>query len=155
MTKISHFTAIGLLVVAGYALSLGAEGRTQVAAMSEVVSDQVTSVFGQMKVFAGNMAFLESNLSFANIYSALGVFTGAAPVNLPTTETSVSTGLVVVQQKATEATAAQEVQDIKASFSDTVKVRPDATKKSGTITPVFKGVEGQNYTYVIVPIKKQ
>ena len=43
---------------------------------------------------------------------------------------------------------------IQESFSDEVKVAPDKTGTAGIIKPVFKNSEGEDYLYVLVPIKK-
>jgi|GEM_PF-2558166 len=153
MSKISHFIAIGILVGTGYFLSLGVEGRAQVAGLTEVVADGIEDVSVKAERLSEDLATLASNLSFSNVYSAFGILTGAMPEIGPSSAAQVSSGLVVTEQEAA-VSAIEEVERIKNAFSDTVKVRPDASKKSGTITPVFKGVEGQNYTYVIVPVKK-
>ncbi|MDQ3089929.1 MAG: hypothetical protein M3Q24_02125 [bacterium] len=44
------------------------------------------------------------------------------------------------------------VASIKNSFSDEVTVVEDAEGGSGVITPIFKNIEGDPYTYVLVPL---
>jgi len=66
--------------------------------------------------------------------------------------TSPSQGMVVVpvdDKTNREATIAK----IKDAFSDEVSVKPASDNASGVITPVFKKVKGDDYLYVLVPIK--
>lgn len=44
---------------------------------------------------------------------------------------------------------------IQSSFSDEVTVAPDDTGTAGVITPVFKKATGDNFVYVLVPVKDQ
>lgn len=62
------------------------------------------------------------------------------------------TGMVVVpidQNTNKDATVAK----IKDAFSDEVSVNPSTDNTSGVITPVFKKTKGNDYLYVLVPIK--
>lgn len=66
--------------------------------------------------------------------------------------TSPSQGMVVVpvdDKTNREATVAK----IKDAFSDEVSVKPANDNSSGVITPVFKKAKGDDYLYVLVPIK--
>jgi hypothetical protein len=42
---------------------------------------------------------------------------------------------------------------IKNSFSDEVTVEPDTSGTSGIIKPVFKKTNGDDFVYVLVPVK--
>jgi hypothetical protein len=44
---------------------------------------------------------------------------------------------------------------IQSSFSDEVTVAPDETGTAGVITPVFKKATGDNFVYVLVPVKEK
>ncbi len=44
---------------------------------------------------------------------------------------------------------------IQNSFSDEVAVRPDQSGTSGVITPVFRKNSGEDFLYVLVPLKEQ
>jgi hypothetical protein len=58
-------------------------------------------------------------------------------------------GMVVIPSTEKD----EEIKEkIKLSFSDEVKVRP-ADKSSGIIVPVFRSGEGEEYMYILVPIK--
>lgn len=154
-SKISHFVAIGLLIGSGYALSLGSEGRSQVVAIFDVVGEATTHTVDQVATIASEIAGAVSDLSFANVYSALGVLTGAmSSTDGRAAAYSISEGIVVEEQAIDAATAAEQEAKIQATFSDKVKVQPDATKKSGTITPVFKSGAGETYRYMIVPVNE-
>lgn len=67
----------------------------------------------------------------------------------PAPKTPVKTGMVVAPDvKDHEKTVAS----IKNTFSDEVSVVPDADEQSGVIVPHFKEVDGDTYTYVLIPI---
>lgn len=69
-----------------------------------------------------------------------------------TEPTSPTQGMVVVpvdEKTNRDATVAK----IKDSFSDEVSVKPATDNASGVITPVFKKAKGDDYLYVLVPIK--
>lgn len=153
MSKISHFTAVGLLVAAGYSLSLGTEGRAQIAGMSEVVAVSVVGAIDEAKRLSSELAAATSHLSFANVYSTVGVLIGAVE-HVGSAQPAAVSQVLVVTDSEEEISDADVKAGIQSSFSDTVKVVPDATKKSGTIIPVFRGVEGEKYLYVAVPVKK-
>jgi hypothetical protein len=44
-------------------------------------------------------------------------------------------------------------QKINDSFSDEVKIKPDQSGTAGVITPVFKKTKGNDFVYVLVPVK--
>ena len=58
-------------------------------------------------------------------------------------------GLVVIP--STEK-AEETIQKIKASFSDEVRVTPE-DESSGIIVPIFREREGQEYIYLMVPVR--
>ncbi|MEI6346144.1 MAG: hypothetical protein WCO79_02835 [bacterium] len=148
MSKIGNVAAVGLLVAAGYSLSLGSEGRAQLAAASMVVVDSGSSILASARDFTGEFSEAVQHLSFANVYAIVGELSGIASPDKQTSE-----GLVVAEKTDGLADANQE-EKIRSSFSDKVIIHQDASKKSGTITPVFRGEEGDKYMYVMVPVKK-
>ena len=48
--------------------------------------------------------------------------------------------------------AEETIQKIKASFSDEVRVTPE-DESSGIIVPIFREREGQEYIYLMVPVR--
>ncbi len=44
---------------------------------------------------------------------------------------------------------------IRKSFSDEVAIKPDASGTAGIITPVFRKAKGDDFVYVLVPVKNQ
>ena len=62
-------------------------------------------------------------------------------------------GLVVIPAKKEEKDNEAMKKKIKDSFSDEVAVIQDETGQSGIIKPKFKNSEGENYLYVLVPVK--
>ena len=74
------------------------------------------------------------------------------PVAPAQTNSSPSQGMVVVPINPNTNKDAV-VAKVKQSFSDEVSVSPNADGSSGVITPVFKKTKGDEYLYVMVPIK--
>ena len=73
------------------------------------------------------------------------------PIEEETTPQPVDEGLVVIPSTDKNEEVVEKIQN---SFSDEVKVElKDET--SGIITPVFKEGDGENYLYILVPIKNQ
>lgn len=59
-------------------------------------------------------------------------------------------GLVIIPSTKED----EEIKEkIKASFSDEVRVSPE-DKTSGIIVPIFREKEGQEYPYIMVPVKE-
>lgn len=70
----------------------------------------------------------------------------------PNSESSFG-GLAVVSSSNTEDGDERIKQKIRDSFSDEVEVKPDSSRTAGVITPVFRKVRGDDFVYVMVPIK--
>lgn len=64
-------------------------------------------------------------------------------------------GGIVVVPSGESTTSDVLKKQIKESFSDEVEVRPDESGTTGVVTPVFKGSIGDNFMYVLVPVKDQ
>lgn len=45
-------------------------------------------------------------------------------------------------------------ESIRNTFSDEVTIKPDSTGSSGVITPMFKTTKGNDFLYVLVPVKE-
>lgn len=67
-------------------------------------------------------------------------------------ENLLSRGMVVMPQTETDVEA--QLESVKKAFSDEVVVTPDSSGTSGVITPVFKERNGNDYLYVLVPVKE-
>lgn len=76
----------------------------------------------------------------------------SSATNVSEQETRPSQGMVVVPVDS-KTNKDAVVAKIKNSFSDEVSVEPGTDGESGVITPVFKKVKGDDYLYVLVPIK--
>ena len=63
-------------------------------------------------------------------------------------------GVVVAPSNGQTADAAQ-AQKLAATFSDQVNVNPDKSGTAGVITPVFRKGAGDNFLYVLVPVKEK
>lgn len=60
-------------------------------------------------------------------------------------------GMAVVRSTVEDDAVRQKISN---SFSDTVKIRPDDSGTAGVITPVFKRTNGDDFMYVLVPVKE-
>ena len=131
------------------------------AAVTLAVADQLflKNASSHMNTFA--VSFYESiNSFFLETKSRILVMIGSPPASdLAEKDHSVEIarsdpreGLVVVpinKDTDREATIAK----IKNTFSDDVRVEPSSDGTNGVITPVFKKSNGDDYLYVLVPIK--
>jgi hypothetical protein len=75
------------------------------------------------------------------------------PTSVESDSSNVS-GLVVFESPETEAERQARIDQVKRSFSDEVIVDEDDLGGSGTIQPVFRSGQGDEYVYVLVPINK-
>ncbi|MDQ2933010.1 MAG: hypothetical protein M3Q80_01360 [bacterium] len=77
------------------------------------------------------------------------------PINMASAEqTSQYNAMAVVPSTGNESEDELMKQQIQRNFSDTVEVKPDASGTGGVITPVFKSTKGDDFMYVLVPIKE-
>ena len=65
-----------------------------------------------------------------------------------------TSGIVVVPSQGLAMRDEEAKKRIEASFSDEVTIRPDQSGTAGVITPVFKENKGDDYVYVLVPVKE-
>jgi hypothetical protein len=65
-----------------------------------------------------------------------------------------SAGLVVLPSTGSAEADALVMNHVKSVFSDEVKVRFDATNRSGVLTPVFRGAAGDNYLFLLTPLAR-
>ncbi len=65
-----------------------------------------------------------------------------------------SSGVVVFPLGTNEENRLGLTKNIKDSFSDEVEIKVDKDGVSGTITPIFKETKGEDYMYVMVPLKE-
>lgn len=74
------------------------------------------------------------------------------PPNL-NTEASAFGGLAVIPSTKSIEGDEKIKKKISDSFSDQVEIKPDSSRTAGVITPVFRQVKGDDFVYVMVPIK--
>jgi hypothetical protein len=67
---------------------------------------------------------------------------------------SVLNGLVVTPSQYTFQQNEIIKQNLRNPFSDDVKINPDSSGTAGVITPVFKESQGEDFIYVMVPVKE-
>lgn len=82
------------------------------------------------------------------------VAVGGEPIEVESKKvvaTAPKQGLVVIPESKVD-DRAKTIADIKRTFSDEVAVNPDEDG-SGVITPVFRETQGDDYLYVLVPIR--
>ena len=160
-----------------FVLDTNPEGAIVYSTISESASGAVTSVIAPVASLGGNLgasAFSGAGTFIADVserfYLAVNDWTGGGERVLLAlirsrakqkeytddppifADEKPTQGMVVVPVTAKtdrEATVAK----IKSSFSDEVSVRPSADGSDGVIQPVFKRSKGDDYLYVLVPIK--
>ena len=170
-----------VFVVGGYTFSLASsskinlskEGvRNVTASVSSVSSNIVKNValgFGYVKdevssfvsgYFSGNKLAKDDNKTANNSLDnldSLDNVDGVDSVNTNIVNNSVksASGIVVAPSKDSEVLDAKTKAKIKNSFSDEVYVNPDKSGTTGVITPVFKKTNGDDFVYVLVPVKEK
>ncbi len=119
-----------------------------VLASASVVSSSALDSFALDWYRFINGKFIGVNKFFASIFGSkqLAYETGAVQ------QKSVPQGVVVVPNNAQ---GEETVNRIKASFSDKVGIARNPDGVTGLITPEFKKVTGDEYLYVLVPVKER
>ncbi len=98
---------------------------------------------------SSNVANVISKIANSNAGSLVEI---QKPPPDPGSESSFG-GLAVVPSSNTEDGDERIKQKIRDSFSDEVEIKPDSSRTAGVITPVFRKVRGDDFVYVMVPIK--
>lgn len=71
-----------------------------------------------------------------------------------TAATTTPNGIGIFPATTPDADAAEKARIIN-TFSDEVKIMPDASGGSGVIKPVFQKTDGDDFVYVLVPVKEE
>lgn len=127
--------------------------------ISDIYSDIGFSIVKGFRRTSNTLAdIIYNNFLFVNPSHTVLVkdITHNEKINLPVTKSKNKiefNGIAVVPSKNSDDQDEIIKQKIKDSFSDEVKVKPDKSGTSGVITPVFKKAEGDDFVYVLVPIK--
>ena len=64
-------------------------------------------------------------------------------------------GMAIMPSTGSTTADSQAVKSIQSTFSDQVLVDPDQSGTAGVITPVFRTGKGNDFVYVMVPVKDQ
>ena len=176
VSKPSVFSSVGVRLFVGtlallvalsgfqFGISANKDSRDIYARLwNGVNSEMQANVLGSVAHSIGRVPLVVYNTLhdwFVNTKETVLVLAGKedTQVNRPTQVTQPNTvstgprqGMVVVPIKENTDRPAV-VAKIKSTFSDEVSVAPD-NSESGVITPVFKESKGDDYLYVLVPIK--
>lgn len=139
------FTAAVMSVV----LVAGAYAVTSSGIFSSNNADAQTASASGVFSWIGNI--------FGSIFSHHDTAVASNQSNVPANTDSSSTNIPswngMAVAPSTGASDAQTKQRIQSSFSDNVTVTPDATGNAGVIKPVFKKTNGDDFLYVLVPVK--
>lgn len=145
-----------VMPMAGVAsMSHGASKSILSSSFGSVVFSSVVASFAFLFLA---VAFFANDLNIKMPKNLQALFFNAQEsgvANLPTYKQSqnlLSQGMVVMPQVGTDSQA--QLEAVKETFSDEVKVTPDESGTSGVITPVFKERTGNDYLYVLVPVKE-
>ena len=103
------------------------------AAIGKFFVRNETLLGGEKNNLATNQSTVNQNISESQNFNGIGV---APSANSTSTD---------------EVTKAK----IKNSFSDEVAIHPDRSGTAGVITPVFKKTNGEDFVYVLVPVKEK
>ena len=126
-----------------------AEGEPNILASASLLSASAFDSFAIDLYQYVNGKFLGAQKFFARLFG-VSRLAYQTPIETPLPQTS-PLGVVVVPKTADN----EETLDrIKNSFSDKVDVSKNPDGISGIITPVFKKVSGDEYLYVLVPVKE-
>lgn len=160
-TSIFHLKRLAISAVIAVTLIFGAHvvyyqinkeeialRNNSVLASASVVSSSALDSFALDWYRFINGKFIGVNKFFASIFGSkqLAYETGAVQ------QKPVSQGVVVVPN---DAQGEETVNRIKASFSDKVGIARNPDGVTGLITPEFKKVTGDEYLYVLVPVKER
>ncbi len=119
-----------------------------VLASASVVSSSALDSFALDWYRFINGKFIGVNKFFASIFGSKQLAYETSSVQ----QKSVPQGVVVVPN---DAQGEETVSRIKASFSDKVGIARNPDGVTGLITPEFKKVTGDEYLYVLVPVKER
>lgn len=64
-------------------------------------------------------------------------------------------GIGIVPSSSSAGADEEEKKRIRNSFSDEVMIKPDESGTAGVITPVFRKTNGDDFVYVLVPVKEE
>lgn len=130
---------IGALLVSGFVFTSSLSGLKSGKSISYEPASVISATQDLFKKIAFNFGFGSSNVSSETIaqgntnnWNGIGM--------IPSTNS-------VVSDEATKA-------KIKSSFSDEVVINPDQSGAAGIITPIFKKNDGDDFVYVLVPVKE-
>ncbi len=153
LKKMAVSFAVVVVVLFGASVinfAFSAERATQknpeVLASASVLSTSALEIFALDWYRYVNGKFIGVGKFFASLFGTQQLAYVPQQQNKP-----VQQGLVVMPSSPENQ---QTIDHIKSSFSDQVGVSKNADGVSGVITPVFKKVSGDEYLYVLVPIKE-
>jgi hypothetical protein len=117
-----------------------------VISVTKEITSELVKAFSMIPYFASNL------FDHGSIYDKQKL----AEVENPPPESSQGEqfgGLAVVPSSQTVQGDELIKKKIRDSFSDEVEIKPDESGTAGVITPVFRKVKGNDFVYVMVPVK--
>lgn len=146
---------LALLLFSGFVFSVSLSSMN-----SGNISTFTSSISSASRDMAHRVAtfFDQSNdINLAQVGTGSGAPTSSATPaiskNLANQETQNLNGLGIVSSSQSELTDTQQKEKIRNSFSDQVAIHPDQSGTAGIITPVFRKTNGDDFVYVLVPVK--
>lgn len=144
------FIAVFVLV-AGLAFSYFIIGSNSMRVSN---NDNQAGVFASVGEFVGSITKGVRNIIAKISGKPVALNNNSLNSNTLNTE-SVSEGMVVVPHTGISDEDNASKDKILRSFSDMVEVRSDDTGNAGVITPVFRESKGEDFMYVMVPVKEK
>jgi len=140
-------------------------GASLQGAVGTSLSEQTLSSFvrvfvknGIDRLAVGTYRALHASLTFGK-ERVSEIFRGKETLVLndtpvPPKPSSTQNGLIVIPSSGDATSEKEERERIKEHFSDEVVVIPDETGGAGVIQPVFKSNKDEQYSFVLVPVKR-
>ncbi len=145
----AFFVFVFLFIFRSFVFAPSLNGSNTVASVISVSKDIASGIINSLSMIP-NFAF--NIFDHGSIYDKQGL----AKVDKPPPENSPGEsfgGLAVVPSSQSVQKDELLKQKIRDSFSDEVEVKPDKSGTAGIITPVFRKVRGNDFVYVMVPVK--
>jgi hypothetical protein len=132
--------------------------RTVIVSAISIACIIIFASFGYLKYRDRNQgisAQVSRSTEEANTANALSSLQDPNVVDQAQAEQVSGQGAVVAPELSADASSTSAATDrIKNQFSDTVTVHPDESGFAGVVTPLFKSTKGNDYLYVLVPVKQ-
>lgn len=145
----AFFVFAFLFIFRSFVFAPSLNGSNTVASVISVSKDIASGIINSLSMIPN---FASNIFDHGSIYDKQGLAKVDKPPPVNSSSESFG-GLAVVPSSQSVAKDELLKQKIRDSFSDEVEVKPDKSGTAGIITPVFRKVKGDDFVYVMVPVK--